>query len=110
VSSARGASRRTKAVNPFYKSKAWMKARAQVLKRDHYRCVQCGANVRPKGAARIDHILPRKKFPDLSLHIPNLRTLCVPCDNARHARDRAARKDEAPAIGPDGFPLDGSWS
>lgn len=100
-----------KKVDPFYKSPAWFKARATALRRDNYCCVNCGASVRGKGLARIDHKLPRKKFPDLALHLPNLRTLCIACDNARHARDRAGNHgDEASPVGDDGFPLGSDWS
>lgn len=99
----------SKRVDPFYKSGGWFKARGAVLRRDEYRCVNCGVSVRGKGKARVDHILPRRKFPDQALHLPNLRTLCVPCDNARHARDRAAKQPEAHPVGPDGFPVGSDW-
>lgn len=103
---------RKKTVDPFYKSAAWFKIRGRVLKRDGYRCVNCGGSVRAKGAGRVDHILPRRKFPEQALHMPNLRTLCVKCDNARHAWDRAAHgaRGEAKEIGPDGFPIGSDWS
>ena len=75
--------RSPKQVDPFYKSKEWHRVRQKALIRDHFSCVNCGTDVRAKGASRVDHIRPRKKYPDLALHLPNLRTLCVPCDNAR---------------------------
>ena len=104
--------RKGKQVDPFYKSAQWFKARAKVLRRDNYQCVNCGVNVRGKGLARVDHILPRKRFPDHALHLPNLRTLCVAGDNARHARDRAGHGviPDAVQIGPDGFPVGSEWS
>ncbi len=107
-----GGSRRIKGVDPFYKTGAWQTARARCLRRDGYKCVNCGASVRGRGQARVDHILPRKKFPDLALHLPNLRTLCVACDNARHTHDRAlhGRRGEVREIGADGFPLGTDWS
>ncbi len=103
--------RRHKPVDPFYVSKRWRATRAKVLARDNHTCVSCGANVRPKGMARVDHILPRRKFPDQAYHLPNLRTLCVACDNARHHADRAlhGRKGEV-EIGPDGFPVGSDWA
>ena len=109
---SKGGYRSAKGVDPFYKSKGWYKARQLCLVRDGYKCVNCGASVRGKGAARIDHKLPRKKYPDQALHLPNLRTLCVPCDNARHTHDRAlhGRRGEVREIGPDGFPVGSDWS
>ena len=99
-----------KKVDPFYTSKAWHRIRQKALMRDQHRCVNCGVSVRGKGQARVDHILPRRKYPELALHLPNLRVLCLPCDNARHARDRAAHNEEAVQIGLDGFPVGGGWS
>ena len=111
MTNRKGGHRSAKGVDPFYKSKGWYKARQLCLVRDGYKCVNCGASVRGKGAARIDHKLPRKKFPDQALHLPNLRTLCVPCDNARHTHDRAlhGRRGEVREIGPDGFPVGTEW-
>lgn len=69
----------------FYTSMAWRKMRAQIRKRDRYKCHICGADVRGPGKSRVDHIQTVKDRPDLRLSPSNLRTLCVPCDNARHA-------------------------
>ncbi len=100
-----------KRADPFYYSKEWRKARASCLRRDKYRCVNCGQSVRAKGAARIDHIRSRRQYPDLALFLPNLRTLCVACDNARSVDQRNRRTAvERPEIGPDGFPVGSEWS
>lgn len=99
----------------FYSSLEWLKVRAQVLKRDNYRCVRCGADVRGKGKARVDHIKERKKFPALALVLSNLRTLCITCDGRRHrdkgraaleARGVRINRPERQATGPDGLPVD----
>ena len=105
--------RRTKTRDPFYASKAWYRIRQKVLTRDKYRCQNCQAYVRGKGLARVDHIIPRTKAPQLAVDPQNLRTLCVPCDNARHQQDRHGQKDRHGAgdvIGPDGFPVGGAWN
>ena len=103
--------RKRKVVDPFYQSRAWYRIRTKVLIRDKYTCVNCGVSVRGKGMARVDHIRPRKYYPELALHIRNLRLICVLCDNARHSRDRAgAHGLEADPIGLDGFPIDSDWS
>lgn len=67
----------------FYKSSAWLKMRAFVLKRDDYLCVRCGA---------IGKIVHHKKYltpeniddPSISLNPDNLETLCEDCHNAEH--------------------------
>ncbi len=94
--------------DPFYKSRPWYRIRQKALIRDRYLCVLCGVSVRGKGLMRVDHIKQRLAYPALALHLPNLRTLCVPCDQARHVHDRAGR--DTPDIGPDGFPVEGEWS
>ncbi|NOD35695.1 MULTISPECIES: HNH endonuclease [unclassified Ruegeria] len=97
-----------KKTHPFYSSPKWKKLRLLAKRRDNYRCTNCGADVRRSGAAIVDHVKPRDQFPDLALFLPNLRTLCRPCDNARHASKGRGR--EVPAIGPDGFPVGSDWS
>ncbi len=88
--------------DPFYASKAWRGIRKVVLIRDHYLCAICHKHM-PRMA--VDHIKPRKQFPELALDLSNLRTLCPVC----HARQgssfgRSADYKERPEIGLDGFP------
>jgi 5-methylcytosine-specific restriction endonuclease McrA len=76
----------------FYSSAEWRTARRAALKRDRYRCVICRADVAKLGTSRVDHILPRKRFPRLALSLSNLRTLCARCDTIQ-ALERLERKD-----------------
>ena len=99
---------RKKVVDPFYKSAAWFRVRGRVLKRDGYRCRNCGVDVRAKGMAHVHHVLPRQKFPELRLHEPNLETLCHPCHRALHYRGTLGKPTSK--IGPDGFPVGSDWS
>jgi len=97
--------------DPFYRSKAWLGVRAQALKRDGYRCVICGADVRGKGQSRVDHIEPRRLRPDLALALSNLRTLCPTCDNQGHREKRGggvSRIEQfvVKGLDPAGRPLD----
>ena len=103
----KGGYRSRKRVDPFYKSPGWFKARQKCLVRDGFQCVNCGVSVRGKGKAHIHHKLPRKKFPDLALHLPNLVTWCHQCHRAEHYRDTLGMPT-AP-IGPDGFPIGTDW-
>lgn len=95
-----------KAAHPFYSTPQWRALRVHVLRRDGYLCTWCGADVRAKGAARVDHVVPMKQAWHLRLSPDNLRTLCIPCDAKRHA-DKAGG---APVFGctTDGHPRDPS--
>jgi 5-methylcytosine-specific restriction endonuclease McrA len=69
----------------FYRSPQWRTARRLALRRDGYRCTQCGASVRKLGTSRVDHIQPVRTHPHLALILDNLRVLCASCDNRRHS-------------------------
>ena len=49
--------------------------RIEVLRRDGFRCVKCGA----RGKLEVDHILPVRTHPHLSYALENLQTLCGRC-------------------------------
>jgi len=91
----------------FYQSAEWRTLRLQALKRDAYRCTNCGESVRGWRKSRVDHIKPRKEHPDLALVLGNLRTLCVGCDAKRH-NDKGGHNALVPRAytGADGFPID----
>lgn len=64
----------------------WPEIRQAVFERDNHHCVNCGAAGGPHGDAQLDpdHVQPKTRGgPD---HPRNLRTLCRPCHQARHAR------------------------
>jgi 5-methylcytosine-specific restriction enzyme A len=66
---------------PGATGRPWRTLRAQILKRDRYRCVTCG-----KPATQVDHTTPRAHggtdAPD------NLRSLCTPCHHRKTVQDR----------------------
>lgn len=103
----------TTANQSIYNDSRWWRARAHVLKRDRYKCVNCGKDVRGKSAARVDHIIEVAKRPDLKYDEKNLRTLCVACDAARHREKGGGgrftqARGAVQRIGLDGFPIVGS--
>jgi 5-methylcytosine-specific restriction endonuclease McrA len=71
--------------DPFYSSAAWRALRRRALVIAGHHCAWCGADVRARGASRVDHIRPRREAPALSLVLANLRVLCTVCDARRHA-------------------------
>lgn len=57
--------------------------RVDVLKRDNYRCVFCGATAQ-ETQLQIDHIIPFSKGGNNELS--NLQTLCVKCNRGKSDR------------------------
>ncbi len=88
--------------DPFYRTAAWRKLRADCLERDPIcRTPNCG-----RTSSHADHITPRRQGGADSLS--NLRGLCVACHNSRSARGNG----ELRAMGAfaDGTPRDaGHW-
>lgn len=63
----------------FLNSKEWRDLRQQALKKYGCICKHCGSDKN----INIDHILPRKFYPELALDINNLQTLCGPCNKRK---------------------------
>ena len=74
----------------FYKSAAWLRKRAKILRRDKYLCVECrrynrrGADGLPIAAYTVHHIVPLEIDPSKKLDDKNLRSLCRACHNKAH--------------------------
>lgn len=71
----------------FLLSFEWRKLRYTVLEKRGARCECCGAT--PKDGIRIhvDHIKPRRKYPELALSEANLQVLCEVCNHGKGAWD-----------------------
>lgn len=69
----------------FYKSKAWQDTREYVMKRDKYRCQDCGAI-----AEEVHHIkeLTKENINDIMVTVnpKNLVSLCYRCHKIRHKK------------------------
>ena len=83
----------------FYNSRDWRELREVALERDHHECVWCREQGRVTTEdLEVDHIKELEFYPEFSLDIDNLRTLCKACHNKRHDRfdnnDKNFRKDE----------------
>jgi 5-methylcytosine-specific restriction endonuclease McrA len=96
--------------HPFYFSARWKQLRKQILRRDNYSCVKCGAFVGAPGAARVDHIERLRDNPSRAYDPANLRTLCGRCDINSHREMslRVGHRVERTIHGNDetGFPRD----
>ena len=64
----------------FLWSSEWRELRKRAIELYGTRCAKCGAEGNP---INIDHIKPRKFYPDLALDINNLQPLCHPCNKEK---------------------------
>lgn len=67
----------------FLQSYEWRRVRMEVLKRDGARCCCCGATPADGMAMHVDHIKPRRIYPQLALDANNLQVLCGVCNHGK---------------------------
>jgi len=74
-------------VNPasddFLSTFEWKATRMMALKKYGPVCQCCGASAKTGAVIHVDHIKPRKIFPDLALNIDNLQILCGDCNGGK---------------------------
>lgn len=71
----------------FYKSREWRQLRYLAL-RNCQGCQCCGAKASDGIQLHVDHVLPRYKYPHLSLSLENLQVLCDDCNLGKGAWDQ----------------------
>lgn len=74
------------------RTKRWRALRMEILERDGWACVKCGA----RGRLEVDHIKPVRDAPELSFDPDNLQTLCPSC-HTRKTRIECGHKPTPPA-------------
>jgi len=67
----------------FLHSYEWRRVRMMVLKRDGARCACCGSTPADGVRMHVDHIKPRRLFPQLALDLGNLQVLCEICNHGK---------------------------
>lgn len=67
----------------FLSSYEWRQLRLIALKKYGARCMCCGATPASGAIMNVDHIKPRKLFPQLALDIANLQVLCHECNHGK---------------------------
>ena len=75
-------------VSPFSKDDflstfEWRKVRMVALKKYGPRCQCCGATPADGLKMHVDHIKPRKLYPQLALDVSNLQILCEECNHGK---------------------------
>lgn len=72
----------------FLSSKAWKSVRYDVLRRDGGRCRACGRPATNGAMVNVDHIKPRRFYPELAFTKSNLQVLCADCNHGKGHRDQ----------------------
>lgn len=67
----------------FLSSYQWRKLRMEALIKYGRRCMCCGATPSTGAVMNVDHIKPRKRYPELALEINNLQILCHDCNHGK---------------------------
>lgn len=74
----------------IYHSDRWKRKRAQILRRDKYRCRECARYGRTMGAATVHHMHTVEDAPQYAFASWNLLSLCTACHNKMHDRTTRA--------------------
>lgn len=72
----------------FLSTYEWRKVRMMALKKYGARCQCCGASPKDGAVMNVDHIKPRKLFPNLALDLDNLQILCHECNHGKGNWDK----------------------
>ena len=67
----------------FLETYAWRKVRMEALLKYGPRCMCCGATPQTGAVMNVDHIKPRKTYPELALSVENLQILCGECNHGK---------------------------
>lgn len=85
----------------FLSSFAWRQLRMQVLQKYGRVCMCCGASPATGAVMHVDHIKPRRLFPQLALDIDNLQVLCHECNHGKGNWDQTDWRPHDDKIDPD---------
>lgn len=67
----------------FLSSYEWRRVRMEALKKYGAKCQCCGATPTTGAVMNVDHIKPRKIYPELALCLDNLQILCGACNHGK---------------------------
>lgn len=72
----------------FLSSFEWRATRMMALKKHGAICQCCGASPKSGAVIHVDHVKPRKEFPELALDVENLQILCHECNHGKGNWDK----------------------
>ncbi len=84
-------------VSNFLHSKEWRELKAEAHSKYGFRCMCCGYLPKDRRKSHVDHIKPRKLYPELSLDFENLQILCALCNKRKgnkHMTDYRRRRNQ----------------
>lgn len=88
-----------RASDAFLASFEWRRLRMEVIKARGTRCECCGRTPKQHGIAiNVDHIKPRKHYPDLALEQANLQVLCDECNHGKGNWDETDWRTPQPVV------------
>jgi 5-methylcytosine-specific restriction endonuclease McrA len=82
----------------FLESYEWRRLRMQALKKYGARCQCCGATPADGAKMNVDHIKPRRIFPQLALDLTNLQVLCAECNHGKGNWDMTDWRGETSGV------------
>lgn len=83
----------------FLLSYEWRRLRMEVIKERGARCECCGASPKDGIVIHVDHIKPRRKYPELALSKANLQVLCEVCNHGKGNWDQTDWRKDSQASG-----------
>ena len=93
----------------FLQTFEWRQLRMKVLTKRGNRCECCGASPRDGATViNIDHIKPRRLFPELALVESNLQVLCSACNHGKGNWDQTDWREHAPS--PESVEWPANWN
>lgn len=69
--------------NEFLSTYEWRVVRMMALEKYGAVCQCCGASPKSGAVINVDHIKPRRLFPELALDVNNLQVLCHECNHGK---------------------------
>lgn len=81
----------------FLQSYEWRQLRMMALKKYGRKCMCCGATPESGAVMNVDHIKPRKLYPNLALDINNLQVICHDCNHGKGNWDMTDWRSEEEA-------------
>lgn len=79
----------------FLQSYEWRRLRYKVIRDRGRRCECCGATPADGVRMHVDHIRPRRLFPELALDESNLQVLCEACNHGKGNWDQTDWRNES---------------
>jgi len=67
----------------FLNTYEWRRVRMLALKKYGPKCMCCGATPSDGAVMNVDHIKPRRFYPELALDVDNLQILCHDCNHGK---------------------------